>query len=79
MSPLFLTLAFLDGMFHLARHERIGILLEDAQAGARAEIDSFSSIQGAGIIRGIFEFASAGRFEFGWWGGGSFSQNNFSL
>lgn len=79
MSPLILTLIFLDGMFHFARHERIRILLEDRQAGAGTEINSLTSIHGAGIIRGAFEFASAGSYVFGQWGGGSFSQILVSL
>jgi len=52
-------------MFHFACHERIKILLEDAQTGARAEIDPLAAIDGAGIIRGACEFASAGSFIFG--------------
>jgi len=56
-------------MFHFAGHERIGILLEDTQAGVRTKIDSFTLINGAGIIRGVFEFASAGGFIFREWGG----------
>lgn len=74
MSPLILTLIFFDGMFHFARHEKIRILLEDTQAGVRAEIDSLAAIDGAGIFGRFFEFASAGRFVFGQWGGGSISQ-----
>jgi hypothetical protein len=61
-------------MFNLTSHEKIRILFEDTHAGARAEIDSLTAIHGAGIIRGVCEFAFTGSFEFGQWGGGSFSQ-----
>lgn len=66
-------------MFHFARHERIGVLLEDAQAGAGAEIDSLAAIHGAGIICRVFEFASAGSFIFGWLSGCSLSQVSMIL
>ena len=61
---LVLTLIFLGGMFHFTSHERIRILLKDAQTGAGAEINSFAAIDSAGIIFRVFEFASAGRFIF---------------
>lgn len=77
MSPLILKLIFLDAMFHFACHERIGILLEDRQTGADAEIDSLAVIYGAGIFCRIFEFASASSFIFGQWGGGVQSKFNF--
>ena len=53
-------------MFHFACDEQIRILLENAQAGAGAEIDAFIVIDGAGIIFWVFEDASAGCFIF-WW------------
>lgn len=65
MSLLMLRLIFVNGMFHLASHKRIGRLLEDAQTGTRSKIDSLALIHGARIIRGVFEFASAGSFIFG--------------
>jgi len=52
-------------MFHFASHERIRILLENAQTGLRAEIDSLASVDGAGVIRRVVELASAGGFTFG--------------
>ena len=60
MSLLFLTLFLLEGMLHLARHERIRILFEDAQTGAGAKVNSLAAIQRAGIIGRVSEFASAG-------------------
>jgi hypothetical protein len=73
MSSLTLMLIFLDGVFHFASHERIRILLEDAQAGVSTEIESPAAINGAWIIGWVFEFASAGSFVYEQWGGGSFS------
>lgn len=77
MSLLIMKLIFLDAMFYFASHERIRILLEDAQAGAGAEVDAFTSIHGAGIFGWIFEYPSAGSFIFGQWGASGFSQNSF--
>jgi hypothetical protein len=57
-------LIFLNGMFHFPSHERIRILLEDAQTGTGAEIDSLAAIHGAGIIYRIYEFAFAGSFVY---------------
>ena len=74
MSPLFLTLFLLEGMFHLARHERIGILFEDTQAGTGAEIDLLAAIHNAGIICWVFKVTSAGSFIFRQWGGGNLCQ-----
>lgn len=65
MSLLALRLIFLNGMLHFTGHERIGRLFEDAQTGTRTKIDLLALIDGAGIIRGVFEFASAGSFVFG--------------
>jgi hypothetical protein len=65
MSLLKLRLIFLNGMCHFASHERIRCLIEDAQTGTCAKIDSLALINGAGIIHGVFEFASTGSFVFG--------------
>ena len=67
MSPLILTLIFLDGMFHFARHERIRILLEDTQAGAGTEINSLTSIHGTRVFGGVVQFTSVGSFIFWQW------------
>ncbi len=64
MSLLILTLIFFEWMLHLACHERIGILLEDAQTGTSAKIDSLAAIHGTGILRRVFELTSAGGFIF---------------
>jgi len=52
-------------VFDLAGHERIRILLEDAQAGARAEINSLAAIHGTRVFGGVVQFTSAGSFIFG--------------
>jgi len=52
-------------MFHIASHEWIRVLFENAQAGAGAEIDTLIAIDGAGVICRVFEDASAGCFVFG--------------
>jgi hypothetical protein len=65
MSLMTWRLIFVNGMFHIASHERIGRLLEDAQTGTRAKIDSLALIHGAGVIRQVFEFSSTGGFIFG--------------
>jgi predicted small integral membrane protein len=66
-------------MFNLACHERITILLKDAQAGTRAKVDLFTAILSAGILRWIFEFATTGGFVFGQWRICSFNQSSFFL
>ena len=79
MSLLVLTLIFFKGMLHLACHERIGILLENAQTGTSAKKDSFAAIHGAGIFRRVFEFTSAGGFVFRQWGGDRLSHISIFL
>ena len=54
-------------MFHFPGHEWIRVLLEDAQAGARAEVNSLAAIDGAGVFGGVVQFTSAGSFIFGQW------------
>lgn len=66
-------------MLDFPGHERIRVLLEDAQAGARAKVNPLAAIHGTGIIRRVFEFAAAGSFEFRWRGDGSLSQISFIL
>lgn len=51
-------------MFHIARHERVGILFEDAQAGAGAEVDALAAIVRAGMARGVFDGPPAGGLVF---------------
>lgn len=51
-------------MFHLSCHEWIGVLLEDSQTGAGAEIDPFAVIDGAGIFGWIFEYAATDSFVY---------------
>ena len=51
-------------MFYFTRHERIGIQIENAQAGAGAEIDPLAVIDRAWVLGGIFERAFAGGFEY---------------
>ena len=77
--PQFLTLFFLEGIFHLDCHERIRILFKDAQAGAGAKIDALTAIHGAGIMHGVFQYAIAGSFIFGRFGICLLSQFSFSL
>ncbi len=79
MSLLILTLIFFDGMFHLARNEWIRVLLENAQAGAGAEINPLAAIDNAGKVCRVFERASADSFIFRRWNGGSFSQSSIFL
>ncbi len=57
-------LIFLNGMFHFARHERIRVLFENAQAGASAEIKALSMIDGAGLVFGVFDDTSTDFFIF---------------
>jgi len=64
VQPRSLRLIVFEGMFHLAGHERIWVLLKDAQAGAYAEINPLFLIYGTGIIRWIFQLAATGGFEF---------------
>jgi len=51
-------------MFNLTSREKIRILLEDAQAGTAAEVDSLAALLGAGVICGVFEGASSRAFPF---------------
>jgi len=51
-------------MFYFTRHERIGIQIENAQAGAGAEIDPLFVIDRARIIGWVFERAATGSFEY---------------
>ena len=57
-------LIFLEGMLHFAGHERIRILLKDAQKGAGAEIDAFAAIDDAGVFGEVFQLAATGGFIF---------------
>jgi hypothetical protein len=57
-----LMLIFLNRVFHFASHEWIWILLEDAQACAGTEIDSFAVIDGAGVTGYVSECAATGSF-----------------
>ena len=77
--PKKVLLIFFKGMFDFARHEKIRILLEDAQTGAGAEIDLLATIHSAGTIRGVCKLDFAGSFVFEQWGGGSFSQSSVVL
>ena len=61
-------------MLNLASHERIRVLLEDAQAGLRAEVNPLAAIHGAGIMHWIFQFTAAGGFIFRWLSGRSLGQ-----
>ena len=57
-------IVFVDGVFDFSSHKGIGISLEGAQAGPCAEIDPLTAIDGAGIVRRVFEFAAASGFMF---------------
>jgi hypothetical protein len=52
-------------VFNLSRHECVGVILENAQAGAGAEVDPLAAIFGAGIFGGVFDFSSTGGLVFG--------------
>jgi len=69
----------MDGMLDLPGHEGVGILLEDAQTGTRAKVNPLTAIDGAGIIRRVFEFTAAGSFVFRWRGEGSLRQLSIIL
>jgi len=43
-------------MLDFAHHEEIRVPLEDAQAGAGAEIDALTLIVSTGIFCGVFQF-----------------------
>ena len=57
----------IQGVFDLAGHEWIGVLLEDAQTGAGAEIDPLAAIHGTRVFGGVVQFTSAGSFIFWQW------------
>ena len=56
----------IQGVFDLAGHEWIGVLLEDAQTGAGAEIDPLAAIHSARVFGRVFQSAATGGFIFGW-------------
>ncbi len=67
-------LIFLQRMFHLSRHKRIGVLLEDTQAGAGAEVDLLAFIFGAWKFGWVFDLPTARGFEFRQWRWGGLYQ-----
>lgn len=58
-------LIFLQRMFHLPFHKRIGVLLKDTQAGAGAEVDPLAAIICAWKFGWVFDLPAAGSFVFG--------------
>lgn len=74
-----MRLIILEGMVHFARHERVRVLLEDAQAGAGAEVDPLLTIGGAGIVRRVLEFPPTDGFVFRSWNNVSLSQSSVFL
>ena len=61
-------------MFHISRHKQIGVFLKDSQTSTGAEIDSFTLIDGTGIVGWGFEGASTGGFIFRQWSRGDLCQ-----
>lgn len=69
-----ILLIFVQWMFHLPFHKRIGVLLKDTQAGAGAEIDQLAVIIRAWKFGWVFDLPAAGGFEFRQWRWGGLCQ-----
>ena len=55
-------IVFVDGVFDFSSHKRIGIQLEGAQAGPRAEVNLLTAINCARIVRWVFQHATTSSF-----------------